>query len=228
MVISYLKTIVLYLYPMKDKVAHLREDYDKDTLDIKDLNPNPIVQFEYWFDEALGANVPEAHAFMVSTVNAAGKPSARIVLLRNADERGFTFFTNYNSRKGHDIKANPHASASFFWQQLQRQVRVEGIIEKVEAAESDAYFASRPRESQIGAIASAQSEPLQSREALEHRVADLTQQYEGQTIPRPEHWGGYRIKPTAIEFWQGRASRLHDRFLYTLEGTKWGITRLNP
>lgn len=213
---------------MKDKVAHLREDYDKDTLDIKDLNPNPIVQFEYWFDQAVGANVPEAHAFMVSTVNAAGKPSARIVLLRNADERGFTFFTNYNSRKGHDIDANPHASATFFWQQLQRQVRVEGIIEKVEAADSDAYFASRPRESQIGAIASAQSEPLESREALEQRVADLTQQYEGQTIPRPEHWGGYRIKPTAIEFWQGRASRLHDRFLYTLEGEKWGITRLNP
>lgn len=213
---------------MKDKVAHLREDYDKDTLDIKDLNPNPIVQFEYWFDEAIGANVPEAHAFMVSTVNAAGKPSARIVLLRNADERGFTFFTNYNSRKGHDIEANPHASASFFWQQLQRQVRVEGIIEKVEAADSDAYFASRPRESQIGAIASEQSEPLESREALEQRVADLTQQYEGQTIPRPEHWGGYRIKPTAIEFWQGRPSRLHDRFLYTLEGEKWGIVRLNP
>lgn len=213
---------------MKDKVVDLREEYNKDSLDIKDLAQNPIVQFEYWFDEAVGANLPEPHAFMVSTVNTEGKPSARIVLLRNADENGFTFFTNYNSRKGHDIEAKPYASATFFWQQLQRQVRIEGTIEKVSAQESDEYFASRPRESQIGAWASNQSQVLESREALEQRVASLTKEYEGKDIPRPPHWGGYRIKPTQIEFWQGRASRLHDRFLYTLDNNNWTINRLNP
>lgn len=213
---------------MKDKVVDLREEYNKDSLDIKDLAQNPIVQFEYWFDEAVGANLPEPHAFMVSTVNTEGKPSARIVLLRNADENGFTFFTNYNSRKGHDIEAKPYASATFFWQQLQRQVRIEGTIEKVSVQESDEYFASRPRESQIGAWASNQSQVLESREALEQRVASLTKEYEGKDIPRPPHWGGYRIKPTQIEFWQGRPSRLHDRFLYTLDNNNWKINRLNP
>jgi pyridoxamine 5'-phosphate oxidase len=213
---------------MKDKVENLRIDYDKDTLDIKDLNPDPIIQFEYWFDEAVQANVPEPHAFTFSSVGAYGKPTSRIVLLRNATAGGFSFFTNYNSRKGHNIDINPNVCANFFWQQLQRQVRVEGIIEKLDAAASDEYFATRPRESQIGAWASNQSEVLESREALEERTAQLTKQYEGQTIPRPPHWGGYRIIPTAIEFWQGRPSRLHDRFLYTLEGTKWTISRLNP
>jgi pyridoxamine 5'-phosphate oxidase len=213
---------------MKDKVENLRIDYDKDTLDIKDLNADPVVQFEYWFDEAMGANVPEPHAFMISTVDGDGKPSSRIVLLRNADQNGFVFFTNYKSRKGHNIDVNPHVCATFFWHDLQRQVRVEGTIEKISAAESDEYFATRPRESQIGAWASNQSEVLESREALEERTAELTLQYEGQTVPRPPHWGGYRIKPTSVEFWQGRASRLHDRFLYTLEGTKWQISRLNP
>lgn len=213
---------------MKDKVVDLREEYNKDSLDIKDLAQNPIVQFEYWFDEAVGANLPEPHAFMVSTVNTEGKPSARIVLLRNADENGFTFFTNYNSRKGQDIEAKPYASATFFWQQLQRQVRIEGTIEKVSAQESDEYFASRPRESQIGAWASNQSQVLESREALEQRVASLTKEYEGKDIPRPPHWGGYRIKPTQIEFWQGRPSRLHDRFLYILDNNNWTINRLNP
>lgn len=213
---------------MKDKVENLRIDYNKDTLDIKDLNADPIVQFEYWFDEAMGANIPEPHAFMISTVDAEGKPSSRIVLLRNADQNGFVFFTNYNSRKGHNIDVNPNVCATFFWHDLQRQVRVEGTIEKISATESDAYFATRPRESQIGAWASNQSEVLESREALEERTAELTLQYEGQTVPRPPHWGGYRIKPTAIEFWQGRASRLHDRFLYTLESDNWNIKRLNP
>lgn len=213
---------------MKDKVENLRIDYNKDTLDIKDLNADPIVQFEYWFDEAMGANIPEPHAFMISTVDAEGKPSSRIVLLRNADQNGFVFFTNYKSRKGHNIEVNPNVCATFFWHDLQRQVRIEGTIEKISAAESDEYFATRPRESQIGAWASNQSEVLESREALEERTAQLTAQYEGQTVPRPPHWGGYRIKPTAIEFWQGRASRLHDRFLYTLEGGNWDIKRLNP
>ncbi len=213
---------------MKDKVAGLREEYDKDTLDIKDLNADPVIQFEYWFDEAVQANVPEPHAFTISTVDTMGKPSGRIVLLRNATKDGFTFFTNYNSRKGQDMEANPHVCATFFWQQVQRQVRVEGTIEKLTAAESDEYFASRPRESQIGAWASNQSEVLESREALEERTSQITMQYEGQTVPRPPHWGGYRIKPTEIEFWQGRASRLHDRFLYILENENWKINRLNP
>lgn len=213
---------------MKDKVAHLREEYDKDTLEIHDLNTDPIAQFEYWFDEAVQANIPEPHAFTICTVNSQGQPSARVVLLRNATQAGFSFFTNYHSRKGHDVEVNPHVSASFFWQALQRQVRVEGIITKLTEQENDEYFASRPRESQIGAWASNQSEELQSREELEQRVADLIKQYEGQTVPRPPHWGGYRIKPTAVEFWQGRPSRLHDRFLYTLDGKKWSIKRLNP
>ena len=217
-----------YTYTMKDKVENLRVDYDKDTLDIKDLNADPVVQFEYWFDEAMGAAVPEPHAFMIATVDGEGKPSARIVLLRNADQNGFVFFTNYNSRKGHNVEINPNVSATFFWQELQRQVRVEGTIEKISAAESDDYFASRPRESQIGAWASNQSEELASREALEQRIADLTQQYEGQTVPRPPHWGGYRIKPNRVEFWQGRPSRLHDRFLYNLQNGSWTIKRLNP
>lgn len=213
---------------MKDKVAHIREEYDRFTLDIADLNPNPILQFEYWFDEAVQANAPEPHAFVVSTVGANGKPTGRVVLLRNATNYGFTFFTNYNSRKGQNIEANPYASATFFWQPLQRQVRIEGRIAKLSAEESDEYFNSRPRQSQIGAWASAQSAELESREALEQRYEQLVKEYEGKTIPRPPFWGGYSIMPTQIEFWQGRESRLHDRFLYTFENNNWTIKRLNP
>lgn len=213
---------------MKDKVSGIREEYDKNTLEIADLSPNPIVQFEYWFDEAVQSGAAEPHAFVVSTADANGHPAGRVVLLRNATDEGFSFFTNYSSRKGHDIEANPSACATFFWQALQRQVRIEGTIEKLSAAESDEYFASRPRESQIGAWASHQSEVLNSRQELEERFAKLTAEYEGRTIPRPPHWGGYIIRPSRIEFWQGRPSRLHDRFLYIFENNKWSINRLNP
>lgn len=213
---------------MKDLVADIRKDYTLKTLDITDLNPNPISQFRLWMEEAIHAQVPEVNAFVLSTVSAEGKPSGRVVLLRDGNESGFSFFTNYLSRKGEDIAATPYASATFFWEPLQRQVRIAGTIEKLSATDSDEYFASRPRESQLGAWASHQSQILDTRQTLEERLIELDQQYKDQPIPRPPHWGGYLIKPTEIEFWQGRTSRLHDRFLYTLKGTSWGVVRLNP
>ncbi len=215
--------------PMKEFLSKLRKDYGKMGLDEKDLHPDPYKQFEKWLTEAANAGVVEPDAFTLSTVSAEGKPSSRILLLRNFDHRGFTFYTNYESQKGRDIAENPHVAMNFFWTDVERQVRVCGVAMKISTMESMDYFKSRPRASQIGAWASEQSRELVSREMLEQKIKDIEDRFRGKTVEKPPHWGGYIIKPETIEFWQGRPSRLHDRFLYTHKGNgNWSIKRLNP
>ena len=207
-------------------VSDLRQSYEKGVLLESEAARSPLDQFSRWFDEAVAAKVPEPNAMTLATVDARGRPSARIVLVKGFDERGFTFFTNYESRKGLDLQAEPRASLLFFWQPLERQVRIEGVVEKVPAEESDAYYHSRPAGSRIGAWASRQSQPI-TREELEAREQEFRERY-GDAPPRPPHWGGYRLKPTAFEFWQGRPSRLHDRLRYVADGPAWKIERLSP
>ncbi len=209
-------------------VADLRRTYTRADLSERDADPNPIRFFERWFDEALAAGVREPNAMTLATLGAEGQPSARIVLLKGVDERGFTFFTNYESRKARELEAHPRAALVFWWEVLERQVRVEGTVEEVAAAESDAYFASRPRLSRLGAWASDQSRPIPDRSALEQKLADLEKAYPDEAVPRPPHWGGFRLAPTLFEFWQGRASRLHDRLEYTPGSDGWTIQRLAP
>lgn len=204
----------------------LRIDYGRDSLDIKDLAADPIQQFAVWFAQAQ-ANVTEPNAMTLATADASGTPSARIVLLKGFDERGFCFFTNYESRKGRELDANPQAALCIYWQPLERQVRVEGSVERVSREESEAYFRTRPVSAQVGAWASKQSSVIPSRQELEQRDAELTRQF-GEHVPLPDFWGGYRVVPKAVEFWQGRPSRLHDRFRYTREGNAWKIGRLSP
>ena len=209
-------------------IADLRRDYSHATLSEHDVDPDPIRQFERWFQQTLTAEVPEPNAMSLATVGKDGKPSLRIVLLKDVDARGFTWYTNYESRKGEDLLANPQAALTFHWIPLERQVRIEGRVEKVDAAESDAYFNIRPIKSRLGAIASAQSRPIESRELLEKQFADAEAQH-GDHPPRPAHWGGYRLVPEWIEFWQGRRSRLHDRIVYTRQPNgQWSRQRLQP
>lgn len=207
-------------------VADLRQTYDKGVLLESQAAASPFDQFTLWFDQALAAAVPEPNAMTLATVDASGQPSARTVLIKNFDARGFVFFTNYDSRKGHDLAAEPRASLLFFWQPLERQVRIEGTVEKVSEAESDAYYESRPVGSRLGAWASPQSQPT-TREALEANELRYREQF-GDDPPRPPHWGGYRLVPHALEFWQGRPSRLHDRLRYRLTDGQWVIERLAP
>ena len=197
-------------------------------LDEKTINRDPIKQFQTWLNEAFAAKLPLAEAMTLATATPDGKPSARMVLLKQVDHDGFVFFTNYNSAKARQLDANPHAALVFFWAQLDRQVRVEGSLSKTSREESREYFATRPRESQIGAWASQQSEAVESRAALEERAAELEKLYADRDIDCPEHWGGYRLKPERIEFWKSRIGRLHDRILYEREGDGWSISRLAP
>jgi pyridoxamine 5'-phosphate oxidase len=209
------------------QLANLRKDYALKTLEEAQVDREPLKQFGVWMVEAIHAQVPEPTAMTLSTVSADGKPSGRIVLLKGVDPRGFVFYTNYESRKGRELAERPVAALTFMWKELERQVRVEGSVEKVSAEESDAYFATRPLGSRIGAWASPQSTPLQSRAWLEVRWHELTEQH-GENPPRPPHWGGYRVLPEKIEFWQGRLSRLHDRIVYARQGNAWRIERLAP
>jgi pyridoxamine 5'-phosphate oxidase len=210
-------------------LAELRKNYSLGSLDIADANRDPFRQFDTWFQQAVDAKLPEPNTMTLATVDSRGRPSARIVLIKGVDERGFVFFTNYESRKGRELAGNPYASLLFYWIELERQVRIEGRIVQTSAAESDAYFASRPLGSRIGAWASNQSQVIESRSQLETREREISLQY-GEQVPRPPHWGGYRLVPEAIEFWQGRPSRLHDRLLYTRssENGDWQISRLSP
>jgi pyridoxamine 5'-phosphate oxidase len=205
-----------------------RVQYETAGLDLADLAATPIQQWHRWYDDAVEAGVAEPNAMTVSSNDAEGQPDARVVLAREVNDEGFVFYTNYESAKGIQLAGAPFASAVFAWLDLHRQVRVRGEIEVVSSEESDAYFASRPRESQIGAWASAQSQVITGREELEAAVVGMTQRFSGGDVPRPPHWGGLRIVPSTVEFWQGRPSRLHDRFRYAWAGTQWSISRLAP
>ena len=210
-----------------DSIAQLRKNYTFGQLSEAEVSPNPLDLFQVWFDQAIKAECPEPNSMTLATADAAGNPSARIVLLKGADSTGFTFFTNYESQKGKELAARPHAALLFHWHELERQVRIKGSVERVSPAESDAYFHSRPAASRIGAWASPQSSEIPNREFLEEAEKRFVADF-GNQPPRPEHWGGYRLHPTEIEFWQGRPSRLHDRIHYQLDGAQWRITRLAP
>jgi pyridoxamine 5'-phosphate oxidase len=210
-------------------VKSLRREYTHSSLSEADVDGDPIRQFHAWYEDAMAAGLPDPHAMTLATATPEGRPAARVVLLRGYDERGFAFFTNYESRKGRELAANPAASLVFYWHDLDRQVRVEGQVERVSAAESDTYFRTRPRDAQLGAWASDQSAVVPSREALEARLQELQLQFPAGEIPRPPHWGGYRVVPEFVEFWQGRPGRLHDRLRYRRrESGGWSIDRLAP
>jgi pyridoxamine 5'-phosphate oxidase len=207
-------------------IAALRREYSRHELTEDSVDKDPVVQFSTWFNEAMNADVLEPNAFTLATVSAENKPSIRTVLLKSFDKDGFIFFTNYQSRKGNDLAVNPNAAMCFLWLELERQIRIEGKIEKISAEASDEYFATRPEGSRIGAWVSPQSKPI-SKEELEKRLAEMTRKY-ASAIPRPPHWGGYLLRPDMIEFWQGRPSRLHDRIVYSRERNSWKVQRLAP
>lgn len=214
----------------KLQVEQLREDYQQATLELEDAHANPIIQFERWFEEAVAAKVKEPNAMTLATANAEGRPSARIVLLKGFDANGFVFYTNYESKKGQELLQNPQAALVFSWLELEKQIRIEGKVEKLSETASTQYFQSRPKGSQIGAWVSPQSQIIESRNSLEEKVTALNKKYQDQdTLPKPDHWGGYLLQPDLIEFWQGRSSRLHDRVLYKLSAdSQWYKQRLAP
>jgi pyridoxamine 5'-phosphate oxidase len=215
---------------MNPSIADIRTDYKKLSLNETEVAADPVNQFRRWWDEAIKSEIEEVNAMTLATADADGTPFARIVLLKDFDKNGFVFFTNYESHKGKQLAVNPRACLVFFWKELERQVRIEGVVTKIPGAESDAYFQSRPAGSRIGAWASPQSEIIASREVIEANVAEMQNRYGSAEIPRPGHWGGYLVKPKAVEFWQGRSNRLHDRIYYTLDpsDSHWQISRLAP
>jgi pyridoxamine 5'-phosphate oxidase len=206
----------------------VRKDYTLAHIEPENLDTNPIVQFRFWLNQAMQAGVHEPTAMVLSTATAAGKPSSRVVLLKEIDNNGFTFFTNYESRKGTQLTENPHAALLFFWPELERQIRIEGSVSKTSRQKSDMYFQSRPEGSRIGAWASPQSRRIPNREYLENLESDYRILFRSKQTDRPDHWGGYTLLPTLLEFWQGRENRLHDRFEYVLNGNMWEIHRLAP
>ena len=210
-----------------DSIAQLRKNYTFGQLSETEVPENPLPLFQLWFDQAIKVQCPEPNSMTLATADKAGNPSARIVLLKGADQNGFTFFTNYESQKGKDLAVRPQAALLFHWHELERQVRIKGDVERVEAAQSDVYYHSRPPESRIGAWASPQSAVIPNREFLEEAESRFKAEF-GEEPPRPEHWGGYRLHPTEVEFWQGRPSRLHDRIHYQLVNGAWKISRLAP
>ena len=214
--------------PDPEELAALRREYGDAGLDDQDLTPDPIAMFRRWLHDAVVAGLHEPNAVVVSSATPDGRPSARLVLLKGVDERGFVFYTNYESRKGGELDANPLAALLFPWHDLQRQVRVEGPVTRVSEEESEAYFSSRPRTSQLGAWASPQSDVVSSRDALQASYDEVEQRFEGREVPLPAYWGGYRVAPEVVEFWQGRRGRMHDRLVYRREGEGWTTVRLAP
>lgn len=209
-------------------LAKLRRDYTKKALVESEVCENPIDQFMEWFEQALSADLVDPNAMTLSTATKDGAPSSRIVLLKGVDENGFRFFTNFNSRKGRELEENPRAALCFYWNALERQVRIEGSIQKLSAEDSKAYFQQRPRPSQLGAWASKQSSRVESREQLEANFKEIEKRFRNEEVPLPDYWGGYVLKPVRIEFWQGRKSRMHDRICYEKEEERWTIYRLAP
>jgi len=210
-------------------IADLRREYGRHGLSEAEVASDPVTQLQTWLEQAIAAGVADANAMVLATATVDGRPSARVVLLKGLEPRGLTFFTNYQSRKGRELAANPHAAATFFWPDLERQVRVEGTVNTVTASESDDYFRLRPLDSQLGAWVSDQSAVVRGgRAELERRLADVTARFAGNPVPRPPRWGGYRLAPSAMEFWQGRPGRLHDRLRYVAVDAGWQIDRLGP
>jgi pyridoxamine 5'-phosphate oxidase len=214
---------------MQKKIAEIRNEYSKASLDVSTVNPDPVLQFEMWFNEALAAQIIEPNAMTLSTVNNDGRPSARIVLLKGLENKKLLFYTNYQSKKGIELDKNPACALTFFWPDLERQVRIEGLAARVDVKTSEAYFQSRPRNSQVGAWASPQSSMIKDRSLLEERAIQIEKKFEGlDVLPKPHQWGGYEVDPVMVEFWQGRPSRLHDRIQYINVDNGWKIHRLAP
>jgi pyridoxamine 5'-phosphate oxidase len=210
-------------------LADIRTEYTKSALDAKSVNQDPFVQFQKWFEEAFKSQVPEPTAANLATVNVHGRPTSRIILLKGVEENAFVFYTNYQSAKGRELELNPACCLTFFWPELERQIRIEGVASRVDEKKSTKYFESRPRGSQVGAWSSPQSTPIESREILEQRMKQIEEKFKGmEVLPKPRQWGGYSIDPFMIEFWQGRPNRLHDRIAYTKIDSVWTIHRLAP